>query len=44
MIELQVGDQIVRYDREATAAKYTKLRNGWAEGCGCVGCRNFATQ
>jgi hypothetical protein len=44
MIEMQVGDQIVRYDRDATAAIYANLRNGWAEGCGCVGCRNLAAQ
>jgi hypothetical protein len=33
--EMRVGDQTVRYDREATAAIYASLRNGWAEGCGC---------
>ena len=44
MTEMQVGDQTVRYDREATSAIYASLRNGWAEDCGCVGCRNLAAQ
>ena len=44
MNEMQVGDQTVRYNREATAAIYSSLRNGWAEDCGCVGCRNLAAQ
>jgi len=44
MTEMQVGDQTVRYDREATAAIYAGLKNGWAEDCGCVGCRNLAAQ
>ena len=44
MSEMQVGDQVIRYDREATAAIYAGLRNGWAEDCGCVGCRNFVAQ
>jgi hypothetical protein len=44
MTEMQVGDQTVRYDREATAAIYARLKNGWAEDCGCVGCRNLLAQ
>src|SRR5260370_38578001 len=44
MTEMQVGDQTVRYDREATSAIYAILRSGWAENCGCVGCRNLAAQ
>lgn len=44
MTEMQVGDQTVRYDREATAAIYARLENGWAEACGCVGCRNLLAQ
>src|SRR5262249_16731343 len=44
MTEVTVGDQTVRYDREATAAIYARLRNGWAEDCGCVGCRNLLAQ
>ena len=42
--EMRVGDQTIRYDREATAAIYASLRNGWAEDCGCAGCRNLAAQ
>ena len=44
MTEMQVGDQTVRYDREATAAIYASLRNGWAEDCGCVGYKNLTAQ
>ena len=44
MTEIQVGDKTIRYDREATAAIYASLRNGWAEDCGCVGCRNLMAQ
>src|SRR5207244_9907471 len=29
---------------EATAAIYARLRAGWAEDCGCVGCRNLLAQ
>jgi hypothetical protein len=34
MIEMKLGDQVIRYDPEATAAIYAALRNGWAENCG----------
>jgi hypothetical protein len=44
MIEIQIGDQIIRHDREATAAIYASLKNGWAEDCRCVGCRNLIAQ
>ena len=44
MTELRVGDQIVRYDRAATAAIYSQRANGFAERHGCVSCRNFAAQ
>lgn len=43
-MELVVGDQTIRYDQEATAAIYARIRNGWAEDCGCVGCRNLLAQ
>jgi hypothetical protein len=33
MAELRVGDQTVRYDREATAAIYGTLKQGGAEKC-----------
>ena len=44
MTEMTVGDQTIRYDPDATAAIYATLRNGWAEDCGCVGCRNLLAQ
>jgi hypothetical protein len=44
LMEMTVGDQTIRYDPEATAAIYATLRNGWAEACGCVGCRNLLMQ
>jgi hypothetical protein len=44
MIEMHLGDQTLRYDREATAAIYASMKNGWAEDCGCVGCRNLMAQ
>ncbi|MDR3700178.1 MAG: hypothetical protein P4L56_11115 [Candidatus Sulfopaludibacter sp.] len=44
MTEARAGDQVVRYDREATAAIYAGLKHGFAEECGCVFCRNFAAQ
>jgi hypothetical protein len=42
--ELQIGDQTIRYDSEATAAIYAARAHGYAEKCGCVFCRNFAAQ
>jgi hypothetical protein len=44
MEELRLGDQLVRYDREATVAAYLALPGGGADRCGCVHCRNFAVQ
>jgi hypothetical protein len=44
LTELQIGDQLIRYDQEATAAIYDTLTTGGAEECGCIGCRNFAAQ
>ncbi len=44
MKEIRIGDQTIRYDRAATAAKYADMQNGDAEACGCVFCRNFAHQ
>jgi hypothetical protein len=44
MTEMILGDQAVRYDPEATVAIYARMRNGWAEDCGCVGCRNLMAQ
>lgn len=44
MTELQLGNQTIRYDRDATAAIYASLTGGWADECGCVGCRNLMAQ
>jgi len=44
MVELQVGDQTIRYDRQATAQIYATTTTGWAERCGCAGCRNYVVQ
>ncbi len=41
MTELRVGDQLVRFDREATITAYSAIAEGWAERCNCSGCRNF---
>jgi hypothetical protein len=44
MTEMRVGDQTIRYDRDATAAVYGTLEHGDAEECGCTFCKNFAVQ
>jgi hypothetical protein len=44
MTELQMGDQTIRYDRDATAAIYKSLEHGFAEECGCESCKNFAAR
>ena len=44
MTEMTIDDQTFRYDPEATGAIYARLRAGWAEDCGCVGCRNLLAQ
>lgn len=44
MEEFRLGDQLVRYDREATATSYTAVASGDAERCNCVYCLNFAAQ
>lgn len=41
MPERRLGDQLIRYDRDATVAAYSQVRHGDAERCGCSGCRNF---
>ena len=41
--ELQVGQQKIRFDREATVALYRdKITAPGAERCGCTSCKNFA--
>ncbi len=44
MDELRLGDQVARYDREATVAAYELLPSGGAERCNCIYCRNFSRQ
>lgn len=44
MTEVRIGDQTIRYDREATAAAYASLEQGLAEECDCIFCKNFAAQ
>ena len=44
LLEMQIGDQVIRYDREATAAIYANMKSGWAEPCGCKGCKNLIAQ
>ena len=44
MEELRLGDQLARYDREATVRAYMALPSGGADRCSCVYCRNFAAQ
>jgi hypothetical protein len=44
MQELRLGDQVIRYDREATVAAYKAIPSGDADRCGCLSCRNFAAQ
>jgi len=41
MTELRIGDQLIRYDREATDAAYAQVEQGGAGRCSCSGCRNF---
>ncbi|HLH02126.1 MAG TPA: hypothetical protein VKX25_05105 [Bryobacteraceae bacterium] len=42
--ELQVGDQVIRYDRTRTQCVYSSLEKGDADECGCICCQNFAAQ
>jgi hypothetical protein len=44
MTELRIGDQLISFDREATAAAYSQVSQGWADRCTCQGCRNFVLQ
>jgi len=44
MEQLQIGDQVVRYDPERTKAAYSTMTRGGAEVCGCATCLNFAAQ
>lgn len=44
MEELHLGDQMARFDRDATVATYNLLSSRGAERCNCIHCRNFAAQ
>jgi hypothetical protein len=44
MEELRLGDQLIRYDRNATVAGYSKMDRGSAESCRCIFCRNYIPQ
>ncbi len=44
LVELRIGDQTIRYDRECTRRVYTSIPTGDADVCGCLHCRNFAAQ
>jgi hypothetical protein len=44
MDQIQLGDQIIRYDRERTRKAYSAMESGDAERCGCSYCLNFAAQ
>lgn len=42
--EMQIGDQLIRYDRTRTQRVYSSLEKGDADECGCIYCQNFAAQ
>ena len=44
MIQVQLGDQIIRYDGERTKKAYLTITEGAAKQCGCSTCRNFDAQ
>jgi hypothetical protein len=44
MQQLQMGDQILLFDRSRTEAAYSAMKTGDAERCGCTSCKNFAAQ
>jgi hypothetical protein len=44
MTEMRIGDQTIRYDRDATAEVYGTINHGDADECGCMFCKNFAVQ
>jgi len=41
MNQLRIADQLIRYDRVATVAAYSQMKQGGADLCTCSGCRNF---
>ena len=44
MRELRSGDQVIEFDRDATACAYATIERGDSERCGCSYCRNFMSQ
>jgi len=44
MEQIQLGDQMIRYDRQRTGTVYAAIKGGVADRCGCCSCRNFAAQ
>jgi hypothetical protein len=44
MEQIQLGDQIIRYDEKRTRTAYAAMKSGSAERCGCPYCRNFIAQ
>ena len=41
---LQVGDQLISFDRAATEACYNQIATPGSEECGCTMCRNYIAQ
>jgi hypothetical protein len=44
MEQIQLGNQVITFDREQTIKAYSALQGGDAERCGCAPCLNFAAQ
>ena len=44
MDEMQLGDQIIRFDKAYTRTAYAAIHHGDADRCGCLYCLNFAAQ
>jgi hypothetical protein len=44
MVQVQLGDQIIRYDQDRTRRAYLTITEGAAKRCGCPTCRNFDAQ
>lgn len=43
-VELRLGDQLIRFDREMTQKAYRGITTDCATECGCSYCRNFIVQ
>ena len=44
MARIELGDQVIEYDRELTQRAYSDIKGGDADRCGCSYCRNFSAQ